>query len=434
MQLSLSGIKMAGVSGLRSIMEDVAASTAGASADEWLNLSVGNPALIPEARDMWRAALAESLADDFGQASCRYGPSRGSHVLIEAIVDYFHRTYGWQLGPENIVVGPGSQMVCFAAAALFAGPGTQGDRKIVLPLVPDYTGYQGLCMHDRGIVGVPPLIQREGSHRFRYALDIEGLRRQSDIGMILISSPGNPTGRAVDRADLDALTKVATERDVPLFVDHAYGAPFPRIAEVHAEPVLHDSVVNCFSASKAGLPGERIGFAIGAPKYIDALAAFMSNSVLHAPQLSQAALARTMRDGQLDHVTRTAIAPYYREKKQFTEDLLSELMPPDVDWRMHSGAGGMFCWLWVDHPWFDDVTLYNRLKDRRVFVVPGRHFFVDPLSSPALGDHGTRCFRISLSAEEKVITEGVRRVAEVLQKMQDLASASPGSVMSRGVV
>ncbi|MEU3613629.1 valine--pyruvate transaminase [Streptomyces sp. NPDC006872] len=423
MQLSLSGTRMAGVSGLRGIMEDVAASTAGASADEWLNLGVGNPAPIPEAHDMWRAALAESLADDFGQTSCRYGPSRGSQVLIEAVVDYFRRTYGWRLGPENVVVGPGSQMVCFAAAALFAGPGARGDRKIVLPMVPDYTGYQGLCMHERGIAGVPPRIEQQGDHRFRYALDIEGLRRQSDIGVLLVSSPGNPTGRALDRADLDALIAVATEREVPLFLDHAYGSPFPRIAEVHTEPVLHDNVVNCFSVSKAGLPGERLGFAIGAPEYIDALAAFMSNSVLHAPQLPQAALARTLRDGRLDHVTHHAIAPYYREKKQFVADLLSEVMPPDMDWRMHSGAGGMFCWLWVNHGWFDDIALYNRLKDRRVFIVPGRHFFVEPLSSAAPGEHATRCFRISLSTEEKVLTEGVRRVAEVLREMRDAASA-----------
>lgn len=418
MRLSHSGTKMAGLSGLRSIMEDVAASTAGASSDEWLNLSVGNPAPITAVRDMWRSALTESIVEDFDEASCRYGPSRGSHVLVEAIADYFHRAYGWQLGPENIAIGPGSQMVCFAAAALFAGPGTHGERRIVLPMVPDYTGYQGLCMHDNGITGVAPLIHREEAHRFRYALDIEALRRRTDIGMMLISSPGNPTGRSLSGADLDALTALASEREIPLFVDNAYGAPFPRIADVPTEPVLNDSVVNCFSASKAGLPGERLGFAIGHPKHIAPLAAFMSNSVLHAPQLAQHALARVLADGRLDHATRGAITPYYRDKKHFVEELLNELMPTDLDWRMHSGDGGMFCWLWVDHPWFDDTTLYRRLKEKNVFVVPGRHFFVEPLAGPGIADHATRCFRLSLSADKKVIAEGVRRLAEALCEMR----------------
>ncbi|MFE5887403.1 aminotransferase class I/II-fold pyridoxal phosphate-dependent enzyme [Streptomyces sp. NPDC056462] len=384
---------------------------------------MGNPAHVPAARDMWRAALKESLTEDFEEAGCRYGPSRGSHALVEAVTDYFHRTYGWQLGPENVAVGPGSQMVCFAAAALFAGPGMHGDRRVVLPIVPDYTGYQGLCLHDDGIAGVAPLIRREEGHRFRYDLDVEALRRRTDIGMMLVSSPGDPTGRALTRADLDALRALAAEREVPLFVDHAYGAPFPRIAEVHAEPVLDDSVVNCFSASKAGLPGERIGFAIGHPNYIGPLAAFMSNSVLHAPQLAQHAMARVISDGRLDDTTRDAITPYYREKKRFVVQLLSELMPADVDWRMHSGDCGMFCWIWVDHhPWFDDTTLYTRLKKGHVFVVPGRHFFVEPTHAPGLAEHATRCFRLSLSADEKVITEGVHRLAEVLAEMRDEAS------------
>ncbi|KUH37674.1 MULTISPECIES: valine--pyruvate transaminase [Streptomyces] len=418
MQLSTIGTKMAGLSGLRSIMEDVAACTAGESAGEWLNLSVGNPALVPEARDMWRTALAEVLEEDFGGTSGSYGPSRGSHVLVEAIASYFHRTYGWRLGPENIAVGPGSQMVCFAAAALFAGPSAGGTRRVVLPMVPDYTGYQGLCLHEGGIAGVPPRVEREGDHRFRYALDTEALSRRTDIGMMLVSSPGNPTGRALDPVELRALTDLAAERDVPLFLDQAYGAPFPRIGETHGEPVLDDNVVHCFSASKAGLPGERIGFAVGAPRHIAPLASFMSNSVLHAPKLAQAALARVLADGRLDGVVREAITPHYQEKRRFAEKLLAERMPSDVDWRLHSGEGGMFCWLWVDHDWFDDVALYTRLKEHRVFVVPGRHFFVDPLETPGLTPHATRCFRLSLSADEATLTEGIVRLAHVLTTLR----------------
>ncbi|GAA2786563.1 hypothetical protein GCM10010521_75500 [Streptomyces rameus] len=202
MRLSPIGARMAGLSGLRSIMEDVASSTAGTADGEWLNLSVGNPAPIPEARAMWQQSLVAVLEEDFDRAGCRYGPSRGSAALVEAIDDYFGRTYGWELAPENIVVGPGSQMVCFAAAALFSGPGPDGPRKVVLPLVPDYTGYQGLCMHEGGIAGVSPCIETEGKHVFRYALDLDGLARRRDIGMLLISSPGNPTGRSIDQADL----------------------------------------------------------------------------------------------------------------------------------------------------------------------------------------------------------------------------------------
>ncbi|MGV9251419.1 valine--pyruvate transaminase [Streptomyces sp. NPDC003697] len=422
MRLSPIGTRMAGMSGLRSIMEDVASTMAGTAEEDWINLGIGNPAAIPEAGDMWRQALSHALAEDFDRAVGRYGPSRGSTVLIDAVVGYFNRVYGWDLTPQNVVVGPGSQMVCFAAAALFVGPGPDGMRRLVMPMVPDYTGYQGLCMHEDSIAGVPPRITLEAEHRFSYSLDLDALDRRDDLGMLLISSPGNPTGRAVTRTELDGLIAVAERHDVPLVVDHAYGAPFPRIGEVHVDPVRHRNVINCFSFSKAGLPGERIGFATGDPDRIGALAAFMSNSVLHAPQLPQAAVAAALRDGRLDRVTRDAITPHYRHKRRFMEEVLAEQLPPGLNWRVHSGSGGMFTWLWVDHPWFDDIDVYRRLKERQVFVVPGRYFFVDAPSTGLPGGHATRCLRLSLSAPEKTIVDGVTRLADTLSDLHTRAT------------
>ncbi|MFJ3511433.1 valine--pyruvate transaminase [Streptomyces luteogriseus] len=431
MRLSPIGSRLAGLSGLRSIMEDVASSMAGTAQEDWLNLGIGNPAAIPEAAAMWRETLSSALTDDFDSAVGRYGPSRGSTKLVDAVVHYFNQAYGWDLRPENVVIGPGSQMICFAAAALFCGPGPEGMHRLVMPMMPDYTGYQGLCMHQDGVAGVAPRITLEGEHRFRYSLDLDALARRDDLGMLLISSPGNPTGRAVTRTELNGLISVAGQHGVPLLVDHAYGAPFPRIGEVHVDPVQHPNVINCFSVSKAGLPGERIGFAIGDPEYIGALAAFMSNSVLHAAQLPQVAVATALSEGSLDRVTRDSIAPYYRHKRQYMEETLAERLPSGLNWRIHTGTGGMFSWVWIDHPWFDDSDLYRRLKARQVFVVPGRHFFVDALSAPIPGDHATHCFRLSLSAPEKTIDEGVSRLADTLADMHPGASLNAQAAATR---
>ncbi|WP_143674321.1 hypothetical protein [Streptomyces caniscabiei] len=94
-----------------------------------------------------------------------------------------------------------------------------------------------------------------------------------------------------------------------------------------------------------------------------------------------------MASGRLG-TTRKAVAPHYREKERFVEQLLSELMPSDVDWRMHSGDGGMLCLLRVDRPWFDDAMLYSQLKRKHVFAVLSQHFFVEP-QPPGLAEHAT---------------------------------------------
>ncbi|MEU2874999.1 valine--pyruvate transaminase [Streptomyces sp. NPDC007070] len=417
MPLSHIGAKMAHLSGLRSIMDDIA-TTIGSGERGWLNLSIGNPAPIPEAISAWRGWTQAALGTSFATNSCAYGPSRGAAELVDAIVDYFNGRYGWGITARNVVVGPGSQMLCFIAAALFSGPGPRGNRRLVLPMSPDYTGYQGLSMAADAITGVPARVEPQEGRRFRYAFDFPALRDLDDIGMLLLSSPSNPTGRCVDPDELRELIGLAEHRDAPLFLDHAYGQPFPAVGRTRVDPPWHENVVNCFTVSKAGLPGERIAFAIGPERPVEAMVSFLANSALHAPQLAQNALARALRSGELDTLVTEVITPFYRDRRQLAEKLLDEIMPAAVNWSLHEGEGGLFCWLWIDEPWFDDIELYRLLKRKRVFVVPGRHFCVEGRSDPETAGHDTRCFRISLSPDECVLTEGIVRIAEVLEDMR----------------
>lgn len=418
MELSSRGAKMSGLSGIRSIMEDIALAASDPSGDTWLNLSPGNPAAIPEVTATWRRLQEEAMANGFAEFSGRYGPSRGSDVLVDAIVRYFNARYGWGIKPQNVLVGTGCQMLAFMATTLFTGPCADGHRRLVLPSVPDYTGYQGLSMDQDGIVGVDPGVELQEGRSFRYTFDLDAVRSQTAMGMMLLSSPGNPTGRSIQQDDLSGLIEIAEERDIPLLLDHAYGDPFPGVAQDSVDPPLHPNVINCFTLSKAGIPGERLGFAIGPQDAIDAMLSFTANSHLHAPQLIQATAALALNSGEIDTLTSHAIRPYYRDKRRTAEKLLHELLPETVDWRLHATDGGMFCWLWIDHDWFSDLVLYEALKRRKMFVVPGRHFFVEPFTSPFLADHGTRCVRLSLSPDEAVIAEGIGRLAEALKEMR----------------
>jgi valine--pyruvate aminotransferase len=416
MQLSFCGAQMTRMSGLRSIMEDVAVTTG--ATEQWLNLGIGNPALIPEAVAMWRRLTEESLASHFIAASCQYGPSRGTRRLIDSIAAYFGKTYGWDITAKNIVVGPGSQMLCFIAAALFAGPGPAGRRPVVLPRIPDYAGYQGLCINADGVnnvIGVPPIIRLAEGRQFQYVLDREAVRERSDIGLMLLSSPCNPTGACIDADDVGILANIGEMKDCVVVVDHAYGAPFPQIVDGAAEPIWHEQVINCFSISKAGLPGERIGFAIGASRYIDAMVSFIANTSLHAPQFPQAVLAQALDSGCLDDLTTSVIKPYYLARRDTAECLLYEILPGSIDWHLHASRGGMFCWVWVDEPWFDDTELYYLLKLKKVVIAPGRYFFTYPLS---LANHGIQCFRISVTVDESALRDGIEHIAEGLQELQ----------------
>jgi valine--pyruvate aminotransferase len=413
--LSAIGRKMASMSGLRSIMEDIATSTAESEPAGWLNLSIGNPAAIPEVSAAWQGLAEEALRHDFAGTAGAYGPSRGSHELVGAVADYFGQRYGWDLGPDRIVVGPGSQMLCFAAAAMFAGPGHPNGGRVVLPVQPDYVGYQGMCMAEGGVAGVASPTRVTGPRRFAYDLDLPALADRDDIGLMVLSSPGNPTGRAVSEEELRGLIAIAERAGAVLVVDHAYGAPFPKVAETLVTPVEHPHVINTFSLSKAGLPGERVGFAIGSPRYITPIVSFLSNSLLHAPRLAQAVAARGLSSGVLDQVVATAITPFYARRRQLAEDLLAASMPPGVRWRTHHTRGGMFCWAWIDEDWFDDLELYQLAKARHVFITPGRGFFTD---TGEAGSHARQCIRISLTTDGETLAEGIKRIAGIVATLR----------------
>jgi valine--pyruvate aminotransferase len=416
MMLSPIGQKMAAMSGLRSIMDDIAVSIENADGEAWINLGVGNPAPIPQAITMWRQLTEQAISGEFEAASGSYGPSRGSPRLIGAIVDYFNRKYHWGIGPANVVVGPGSQLLCFIAAAIFTDGGPAS--RVILPLTPDYTGYQGLCLHAEGVGGIEPVIERAGGRSFRYLLDRAAIEARGDVGMLLLSSPSNPAGRSLETAEMDFLVRDSERRGIPLLIDNAYGEPFPCIGRAHFPPKFSDTVINCFSMSKAGLPGERIGFAVAPEEFISPMVSFLANSLLHASRLAQETAALALRSGRLTTLSSTVISPFYAHRRQLTRDLLAEILPEDVAWRVHAAAGGMFCWLWIEEPWFDDLELYQRLKRKRVFIAPGRSFFLDARRPSRTSWHGTQCFRISLSAEEPQLAEGIRRIAEVLRELR----------------
>jgi valine--pyruvate aminotransferase len=412
MQLSSWGRQMSVKSGIGSIMDDIA-TCAAASADDdpWLNLSPGNPAQIPESVACWQQLATDALTEDFVEAWCRYGPARGTPALVSAIVEYFQDTYHWPIGPQNVVVGPGAQQLAFLAATSY----TDEQRPLVMPRLPDYAGYQGLVGSTGSIVGIPSRIVLDGERQFHYALDIEAVRAQSAMGMLLLSSPANPTGSSLAPAELADLVSVAEERDIPLFIDNAYGQPFPGVTEAMTSPVWHSHVINCFTLSKAGMPGARFGFVIGSEAALAPIAGFVENTLLHPAQLIQSVARRAFASRQIDMLTEKVIRPYYEAKREAVEELLHDQLPQQVAWRIHANRGGMFCWLWIDEPWFDDLAVCAALKSRRVLIVPGRYFF----TNSALADpHSTRCIRVSIGGELELIAEGIRRLSSALDELR----------------
>lgn len=423
LNLSQIGLHMSNLTGIRGIMKDIIETLQTKREQEFIILSAGNPLLLPKVEQLWRDCNAELLASsEYGEVVCRYGSSRGYAPLIQALAKDFNRRYGLSLSEENILITPGSQTLYFYAANAFGGYTSNGGLKhIVLPLSPDYTGYGGITLTPEALVSYKPALDIDSkAHRFKYRPDFNKLVITENTGCIIFSRPCNPTGNILSNDEVKKIAALAKPYNVPVFIDSAYGPPFPALNFTDMTPVFGDNIVHCMSFSKAGLPGERIGVAIGDPKIIQVLESFQTNLCIHPSHYGQAIAARAINSGALESISTEVIRPFYQNKFSILETTFDEAMPKNLPWFLHWGQGAIYAWLWLNNLPISDWDFYQQLKQLGVIVVPGRFFF--PGLQEEDWSHKYQCLRISLTASDQHIEIAMKRLANLVQKVYQEAA------------
>ncbi|MFN6564396.1 MAG: valine--pyruvate transaminase [Nostoc sp. ChiSLP01] len=422
--LTQIGAQMSNLTGVRAIMKDIIETLRAGSGQQFINLSAGNPLILPEVEQLWRDCTAQLLASpEYGEVVCRYGSSQGYAPLIEAIANDFNKRYGLKLGDRNIFITPGSQTLYFYAANVFGGYTSSGQLKqIVLPLSPDYTGYGGICLEPKALVAYKPTLDIDAAaHRFKYRPDFSQVTINENTGCVIFSRPCNPTGNVLTDDEVKKIAALALPYNLPVLIDSAYAPPFPSLNFTEMTPVFGDNILHCMSLSKAGLPGERIGIAIGDEKWIEVLECFQANASLHSSRYGQAIAALAINSGALVEISQTVIRPFYQNKFAVLETSLEQAMPKNLPWFLHRGEGAIFAWLWLENLPITDWEFYQELKQVGVIIVPGSTFF------PGLSEewaHKHQCFRISLTGSDEEIVTGMQRLAKVAEEAYQRAAVS----------
>lgn len=413
--LSQLGIEMSRLSGVRAIMKDIIETLRAGAGQDFINLSAGNPVILPEVEQLWRECTTDLLASsEYSEVVCRYGASQGYQPLIDAVVKDFNQRYGLNLTDRNILITPGSQSLYFLAANAFGGYTSDGTlRKIVLPLSPDYTGYGGVTLTPEALIAYKPELDiDEPAHRFKYRPDFSLLNIDDTTGCVIFSRPCNPTGNVLTDDEVNKIAMLAATYSVPVLIDSAYAPPYPSLNFTEMTPLFGGNVLHCMSLSKAGLPGERIGIAIGDPGIIGVLEAFQTNLCIHSPRYGQAIAARAINSGALGTIAVNVIRPFYQNKIAIVEATLDQFMPKNLPWFLHRGEGAIFAWLWLKELPMTDWEFYQELKKVGVIVVPGSTFF------PGLNEewnHKQQCLRISLTGTDEELKTAMQRLAHLAE-------------------
>lgn len=415
-EFSSFGQRLGCGSGIGELMDDLGHALASGGPDLKM-LGGGQPARIPEMNSVWRRRMEEILADPGGldRALTSYDPPNGNPAFISAVTKLLRETFGWNITEENVGVTSGGQTAFYFLFNLLAGEMPDGSRKrILLPLIPEYIGYS-----DQGNSGdlfraVPPVIEEEGAHGFKYRVDFDNLRITPDIAAICASRPTNPTGNVLTDEEVRHLSEIAKANGIPLIIDNAYGAPFPGILFSEITPFWDEHVILTLSLSKIGLPGARTGIVVGPPEIIRALGSMSAIAGLSNPNIGQQVALPLIESGEILRLSKDVVRPFYLEKNRLARRAAEEAFGDDIPWRMHRSEGALFLWLWFPGLPITSMELYQRLKQREVLVIPGHYFFFgheDP-DWP----HRHECIRVSYAMDEAVVRDGLSIIADEVRK------------------
>lgn len=192
----------------------------------------------------------------------RYSLAHGIVELREALVEKLAQFNSITASPDNIIVTPGStgafEVVCEAFLS-------RGDE--VVSFLPFYPYHRNTLTRRAAITRY---VAFNGPN---WSFSMNDLRAAitPKTKFILLTNPGNPTGRVFTKSELEAIRSIAIERDLLVVTDEVYeyltydGRKHVSLA---ALPDMAERTITMGSYSKTfAITGWRIGYIVAPPQY-----------------------------------------------------------------------------------------------------------------------------------------------------------------------
>lgn len=334
-----------------------------------IDLSVGSPV------DPTPLIIQESLAaagDAHG-----YPQTAGTLELREAIVEWFARRRGVELGIANVLPTIGSKEFV-AGLPLFLGLGP-GDT-VVHPRV----AYPSYAL-GAAVIGATALAEDDP------ALWPESTR------LVWLNSPGNPDGRVLGVEGLRAAVARARELDAVIASDECYAElnwmedrPTPSILDPRViDGSRHNILAVCSLSKQSNLAGYRAGFAAGCSRVLGEILGVRKHLGLMTPSPVQAAMVAAL--GDTEHVA--AQRETYRSRRGVLQGALLA-----AGYRIDHSEAGLYLWATRGERAWDTVAELARIG---ILAVPGAFY----------GDETH--VRLALTADDEAIAEAARRLENV---------------------
>jgi aspartate/methionine/tyrosine aminotransferase len=206
------------------------------------------------------------------EGATHYGPSAGLPRAREAFAEHFSRDRGVKVTPEQFVITPGAKPILYFVITALVDEG----EEVVYPN-PGFPIYESVIDFVGG-KAVPLPLREQNDFR----IDHDELRSltNSNTKLIVINSPGNPTGGVLTMEDLEVVAEVAKENDAWVLADEIYShivyeGEHRSILEI--DGMAERTIVLDGHSKTYAMTGWRLGYGVMPQDLAPAIARLMTN-------------------------------------------------------------------------------------------------------------------------------------------------------------
>lgn len=339
-----------------------------------------------------KIAGIKAITDNF----THYAPTQGIYELRESVADYISKTRRISVNPEEVIITPGGKDVIFSAALSLLDEGDEA-----LYPNPGYPIYES-AIRLTGATPVPiPLLEEND-----FAFDVNYFRKliTDRTKLIIINSPGNPTGGILSKEALEAISEVSIERDILVLSDEIYSrivydGEFFSIASL---PGMQERTIILDGFSKTyAMTGWRLGYAVANRDIIEGLKKIAVNSFSCVATFVQMAGIEALT-GPQDEVER--MRKEYETRRNLIIEGLNKI--PGFSTKVPRGAFYAF-----------PNIKKTGMKSKELADYLMNEGGVATLSGTSFGAYGEGYLRFSYATSQEKIKEGLEKVRVTIEKI-----------------
>jgi aminotransferase len=350
-----------------------------------ISLTIGEPDFTtPE--PIIRAAI-ESL--EAGET--HYTANGGMIELRELIAANLSDRYGVTYDPRTeLVITVGASEGVDASLRATINPGDE-----VIYHEPCFVAYAP-CIQLAG--GTAVAVATTKATDFRVTAEMVAAKVTPRTKAVFLGYPNNPTGAVLDRAELEAIARIADEHDLLVYSDEIYDRLVYGDHEhtaFSALPGMRDRTVLLGGFSKSyAMTGWRIGYVAAPAEIMAGIAKVHQYGIMCAPTPAQFAAMEALRNGE-PHLQ--AMRAEYDLRRRYMTARFNE-----IGLECFEPMGAFYCFPRVsDATGMDEAIFAEKLlEEERVGVVPGTAF----------GPSGAGHVRVCYATSYEEIVEALDRI------------------------